>query len=71
MWKLIAAVVMMVISIIIRPKPKMPSNTANTAEQESPVVEAGKTMPVIFGRVTIKDPNIIWYGEKNVTEKKV
>lgn len=71
MWLAVAALVMMVVSIALAPRPKMPSNTSSTADQENPTAEAGKTQAVLFGRATFKDPNILYYGEQGVTEKKV
>jgi uncharacterized membrane protein len=36
-----------------------------------PTVTAGDPIPVVFGTMTIKSPNILWYGEKGMEKKKV
>lgn len=67
--KLLVAVVLQVVAYLITPKPK--SQSANNKELESPTAEAGKPVQVIFGDLTIKDPNCIWYGEKSIRIIKV
>lgn len=64
----VVALVMMVAAYAFMPRPKVPSSTNGTEDQETPTAEAGKTIPVIFGRVTVKDPNFLYYGENNVTD---
>lgn len=60
-----------VIAYLIMPKPKPPKPPA-AKDLEDPTAEAGRPMPVVFGTLTVKSPNIIWYGEKKTieTEKK-
>lgn len=40
-------------------------------EMEDPTAEAGKPIPVPFGTITVKAPNVLWFGEKSVREFKV
>jgi hypothetical protein len=63
---LIALAVSAVISVgaaVITPKPKAPKPPA-VAQGEAPTASAGKPVPVVFGTVTIKEVNILWYGDK-------
>ena len=57
------------IAYLIMPKPVIPKQ--EQPEFESPTVDAGKPIPVLFGTMTIKDPNIIFSGEKNTRKYKV
>lgn len=52
-----------IIAYLIMPKPKAPKPEA-AKDGENPVAEAGKPLPVLSGSMTIKELNILWYGEK-------
>lgn len=60
---LIIALVMMVISYAIsyamQPRPER--NDAVVGNMDIPTAEAGKTIPVVFGTMLIKDSNVIDY----------
>lgn len=58
-----------VIAYLLQPKPKT-SQPASTEDMEDPTAEAGRPIPVLFGTMTIKGTNILWYGEKQVTTYK-
>lgn len=63
MWiQFIIAIVMMVASYMLAPKPKMKTNTLRPQEVMVPTVSAGSPIQVPFGLVTIKNPNVVWYG---------
>lgn len=64
------AVAAVVLSIIFMPKPKQPKPPEAT-DLENPVAEAGKPVPVIFGTVTVKGLNVLWFGNKRVVTRKV
>lgn len=51
-----------VVSYLITPKPSAPK--PQIRDLEAPTAEAGKPVQVLFGSMTIKGPNIIWYGKK-------
>lgn len=61
---------MMVLSYVLAPKPKAPKPDG-VKQLEDPTAEAGKEMCVIFGTVTQKDPNVLWFGEKGVKTYQV
>ena len=69
MWwlGLIISVVLNVISYLLTPKPKQ-SRPTFTTDMENPTAEAGRPLPVIFGTVMLKSPNVLWYGEKATNE---
>lgn len=58
---LIIAVALDVIAYLIAPKPKQTSPTVEAIP--GPIVDAGVPIPVVFGSVTITNPNILWYGD--------
>ena len=68
--QLIIAIVMQVVSYALTPRPKQPKPEA-ARDLEAPVAEAGKPMPVVFGTVTVKGLNVLWYGDKAVREYDV
>ncbi len=59
-----------VVSYVLTPKPKQPKpNFAK--ELDDPTADAGREIGVLFGTMTIKSPNILWYGEKSSQQFKV
>lgn len=60
---LLIGMAMMVISYLLQPKPKQPKPEA-TKDMDSPTAEAGRPIPVVFGTVTVKGLNVLWYGDK-------
>ena len=73
MWfiaQILVAVVLMVASFLLMPKPKSSSST-DTQSTDDPKASAGTPVKVVFGTVTIKDPNVLWYGDKSTHTFKV
>lgn len=56
------------ISYALMPKPKNNQQKAQTLE--TPTVDAGRSVPVVFGRVRIKSPNILYMGGRFTREIK-
>jgi hypothetical protein len=63
--QILIAIVLAVVSYMLAPKPKRPK-PGPVAEIENPTADAGRPIPVVFGTVTIKGPNFLWYGDKDV-----
>lgn len=64
------AIASVVLSLILMPKPKTPKPDA-AKDLDNPTAEAGKPIPVVFGTVTVKGLNVLWFGEKQIhTYKK-
>lgn len=70
-WILIVAVIAAVaLSILFMPRPKTPKPEA-AKDLDDPTAEAGKPIPVVFGTITVKGLNVIWYGDKGIATYKV
>jgi predicted MFS family arabinose efflux permease len=70
-WVLIAiAVAMVAVQLLLMPKPKAPK-PPSVDDLENPVAEAGKPIPVVFGTITVKGLNVLWYGDKDAYTFKV
>lgn len=67
---LLISVVISLAAAALAPKPKAPKPEA-AAQMENPTADAGRPIPVVFGTVTIKGPNFLWYGDKSVRTFKV
>lgn len=72
MWWLIivAAIAMVAIELVLLPKPKTPKPSAVT-DMDNPTADAGRPIPVLFGTLTVKGLNVLWYGDKYTKTKKV
>lgn len=64
------AIVMAVVAYLLQPKPKQPKN-ASTRDLEAPTADAGRPIPVVFGELTVKGPNCLWYGDIGKVTMKV
>lgn len=49
---------------------KSAQNTTKPQTIQQPTVDMGRAMPVAFGRVRIKSPNLLWMGAQNSTAIK-
>lgn len=56
-----------IIAYLIMPKPKQPKPPA-VKDLGDPTAESGRPMPVVFGTITVKGSNIVWFGEKSLYE---
>ena len=68
--QLVVALVLAVISYMLAPKPKQPTPAA-ASDMDDPTAEAGIPIPVVFGTVTIKSPNCLYFGDKRINTYKV
>lgn len=59
-----------IISYLIMPKPKAPKPEA-AKDLEDPTAEAGRPIPVVFGTMTVKGLNVLWFGDKSKRTYKV
>ncbi len=59
-----------ILAYLITPKPKQAKPEA-AKDMDNPTAEAGKPKPVVFGTMTLKGTNILWYGEKSRKDYKV
>lgn len=63
------AVASVVLSLLLMPKPKTPKPDA-AKDLDNPVAEAGKPIPVVFGTMTVKGLNVLWFGNKQIHSYK-
>lgn len=56
-----------VIAYALQPKPKSPKPPA-AADFEAPTADAGRPRQIVFGTVTIKGLNILYYGDVQTIE---
>jgi hypothetical protein len=62
-WPLIAVfIAALVIAYAIAPKPQS-TPPPGINEINLPTTDEGREIPVIFGTVDMKGPNIVWYGD--------
>lgn len=70
---LIYALVMMVASYAISyytQRKMQKGNEAQVGQMDVPTAEAGKTVPVVFGTILVKNSNVIDYFDPKTTEIK-
>lgn len=68
--QILVSIALSYLAYLLAPKPKQAKPAAAT-EMENPTADAGRPIPVVFGTITIKAPNFLWYGEKTVKEYRV
>lgn len=57
-------VVSLVLSELLRPKPKIEdARPAGIGEFDFPTAIEGRPIPLIWGRVKLQSPNVVWYGD--------
>lgn len=61
--QILVALALNIIAYLIMPKPKT-AKPAAVKDLDDPVAEAGMPIPVVFGTVTVKGLNVLWFGDK-------
>lgn len=73
MWNFVVQLAIIIISNIVSaalaPKPKPPKPAA-LGDFDAPTAEEGRPIPVVFGTVWCKGPNVLWYGDLKSTAIK-
>lgn len=67
---MIVSAVMSVAAYMLAPKPKVSSATQRPQAVDTPTVDAARPVPVVFGRVRVKSPNLLWMGGQRSEEIK-
>jgi hypothetical protein len=67
---IVAAIAAVALSYLLLPRPKTPKPDA-LSDYDDPTAEAGRPIPVVFGTVTVKGLNLLWFGDKGVKVRKV
>lgn len=54
--------------LVVALRPKTPTAApASLSDIEVPTAEPGRPVPIVFGTVLLKSPNIVWYGDLGYT----
>lgn len=61
---LLLAIALQVVAYLLAPKPKK-TKPPEAKDLDNPVADAGMPIPVVFGTVTVKGLNVLWFGDKN------
>ena len=67
---LLIGIALNIVSYLLMPKPKQPKPVA-AKDMDNPTAEAGRPIPVVFGTITVKGTNVLWFGEKRIHTYKV
>lgn len=63
MWvQLVIMIISAVVSYMMAPKPDQPKPAA-IGDFTVPTAEESRVIPVVFGRVKVTGPNVVWYGD--------
>lgn len=63
-------IIAVVISIFTAPKQVVPT-PASLSDFAMPTAAPGRNLPVVFGIVLMRDPNVVWYGDLDYKKVKV
>jgi hypothetical protein len=67
---IVGALASLALTYLLAPKVKAPKPDA-AKDLEDPTAEAGRPIPVVFGTMTVKGLNLLWYGDKGQSTYKV
>lgn len=64
-WFVVKLVVAIVISLVLGMLvgDRGPTTDMHPGKFEAPVVTSSDPIPVLFGRMMVKAPNVVWYGD--------
>ena len=58
----IVFIIALIVAMCAAPKAPTPTPAALT-DLDLPTAEIGRSIPVVFGSVLLKSPNVVWYGD--------
>jgi len=67
---LLISLALNIAAYLLMPKPKGPKPEA-ARDMDNPTAEAGREIPVVFGTLTVKGLNCLWFGDKSIRTYKV
>ncbi len=66
-WNLVLLVVVVVLTELLRPKPNLEdARPAGLGDFQFPTATEGRVVPILWGRVRTRAPNVVWYGDLRV-----
>lgn len=72
MWNIIFYLIVIILAIYLSsskkggPEPR----PASLEDVEAPTADQGRAIPVVFGTMVVKAPNIVWYGDLKYRQVK-
>lgn len=66
--QLATSIVLTVVSVSLRTKA---TKKTGPGKLEDPVASAGRPIPIVFGTLTIKDPNIVGFSDKQSRKRSI
>ncbi|WJJ58655.1 putative tail assembly structural protein [Klebsiella phage SAKp15] len=67
---IIISVAMSLASYALTPRAKTSGAQQKPQTIDTPTVDAGRSIPVVFGTVRVKSPNLLWMGGQSSVEIK-
>ncbi|MBB3231697.1 hypothetical protein [Halomonas stenophila] len=64
----VAFVLNVIAYLLVRPKK---ASRAQAQDLREPSAEAGKPIPVVFGEITVTNPNVLYYGDVDKRQYEV
>lgn len=72
MPQLIIALILIIASYLLTPRPKNQDPTASQlSDKDFPISQEQTPICVVFGEVTLKDPNVVWWGDVKTRAIKI
>jgi len=68
-WNIVIGIASFVLNLVLAPKPQN-AKAASLEDFEFPVAEEGLEIPVVFGTVNLRGPNVVWYGDLKIKDIK-
>lgn len=68
--QLVVGVALQVVGYMLAPS-SATAQPDEVTDMDDPTAESGRPIPVLFGEMEITGVNIIWFGEKETTTRKV
>lgn len=67
---LLIGLLLNIVAYLLMPKPKR-DKPPEAKDMDNPTADAGRPVPVVFGTVTVKGLNVLWYGDKERERQNV
>jgi hypothetical protein len=67
---LLLAIALNIVAYLLMPRPKQPK-PPEVKDLDDPTADAGRPVPVVFGTLTVKGVNVLWFGDKNKYTYKI
>lgn len=66
---ILMAIAMALLTFLLTPRPKLPKLQPEKSI-DVPETDVGRPLPVIFGTVIIRNPNVVWFGHLKIKRVK-